>query len=169
MTGMPPGRGSTATTTRLDLPDARRLLGADDLVQVLERIVIGGVAITARALGEGAPGMDLTFPQWRVLLVVGETDQGATISTVARRVGVTVPATSRQLRRLADRGLITIAPDITDRRSVRVQLTHEGRRVRTTILGYRLQRIGEIAGRSRASADVLRALNGIAEAFDEHR
>lgn len=42
------------------------------LADLLERIVLAGVAITTRALSEASPGFDLTFPQWRALLVVGE-------------------------------------------------------------------------------------------------
>ena len=63
-------------------------------------LVIAGVALTSVAISGARPGFDLTFPQWRVLVVLGEATDGARIGTVARRVGVTLPATSRQLRRL---------------------------------------------------------------------
>ena len=46
----------------------------DDLIGVLERLVVGSVAITARAIA--AADAELTFMQWRVLLVVGEGEDG---------------------------------------------------------------------------------------------
>jgi hypothetical protein len=42
---------------------------SQDLIGVLERLVVGSVAITARAIA--AAEAELTFMQWRVLLVVG--------------------------------------------------------------------------------------------------
>lgn len=138
---------------------------ADDI----ERIVLAGIAITTRALAEASPLLDLTFPQWRVLLVVGESPAGATVSEVATRVGVTVPATSRQLRRLARRGLVGMGRDDADHRAVRAELTADGRAMREAILTYRRQRIAEIVGRVRLSAVTRRDLAHLADAFDTYR
>jgi DNA-binding MarR family transcriptional regulator len=137
-----------------------------DLIGVLERIVIGGVAITTRALADATPGLDLTFPQWRSLLVIGEDPPGITISQVAARVGVTVPATSRQLRRLARRGLVGIEHDPEDRRALRVSLTREGTRVRNAILAYRALRIARLARPFRPSEEAMVLLAGLADAFE---
>ena len=79
-------------------------------VDAIEQLVIAGVASTGRALG-GHDGIDLTFPQWRVLVVLGDSSVGATVKNVADEIGVTMPATSRQLRRLEGRGLVKIEPD----------------------------------------------------------
>ena len=38
------------------------------VADLLERLFVAGVAITTRALNEATPDLDLTFPQWRVLL-----------------------------------------------------------------------------------------------------
>ena len=57
----------------------------DDLVGVLERLVVGSVAITARAIA--AADAELTFMQWRVLLVVGERDEGQAVGEIAARIG----------------------------------------------------------------------------------
>lgn len=103
----------------------------------LERIAVGAVGLTTRALAEAHSGFDLTFPQWRALLVLGEGEGGARIGEVAARVGVTLPATSRLIRRLERRGLTTLAVDEQDRRATRVRLTDRGREVRTAILAHR--------------------------------
>ena len=89
-------------------------------------------------------GRDLTFPQWRALLILGESEDGARIGQVAARVGVTLPATSRLLRRLERRGLVALAVDDSDRRATRARLTVPGRMVRSTILAHRRAVLDEI-------------------------
>ena len=119
---------------------------ADVLAADLERIVVGAVGLTTRALAMADTGFELTFPQWRALLVLGEGDDGARIGEVAARVGVTLPATSRLLRRLERRGLTAFAPDELDRRATRARLTLRGRGVREAILEDRRAALREIAG-----------------------
>lgn len=136
---------------------------------VLERLIVAGVAITTRALAEATPGLDLTFPQWRTLLVVGESPDGATVSEVAARVGVTLPATSRQLRRLSDRGLIEIGPDEHDHRAARARLSTRGNVVRDAILRHRREQIAATAAGLQIEATALDALIRVADAFDVHR
>ena len=80
----------------------------DDLAQVLEQITVGAVGVTTRALAEATPGFEMTFPQWRALLILGAEQDGARLSEVAGRVGVTLPATGRLLRRLERRGLLAL-------------------------------------------------------------
>jgi DNA-binding MarR family transcriptional regulator len=136
------------------------------LVDILERLVIGGVGLTTLALDRAIDGPDLTFPQWRAILVVGESAGGATISAVAARVGVTVPATSRQLRRLAERGLMVHEVEDHDRRSTRVRLTEEGVRVRAAILAQRRTRIAELVAAHPMAPTTLDELAALADAFD---
>ena len=109
----------------------------DAIVDDLERIAVGSVGLTTRALAGADAGIELTFPQWRVLLVLGEGEDGARIGEVAARVGVTLPATSRLLRRLERRGLTTLTVDEQDRRATRARLTDHGRAVRAAILDHR--------------------------------
>jgi DNA-binding MarR family transcriptional regulator len=144
-------------------------MSEQDLTDLLERLVLAGVAITTRALTEATPDLDLTFPQWRVLLVVGERRDGATVSEVSARVGVTVPATSRQLRRLARRGLLEIRRDERDRRAARARLTERGAAARDAILEYRHERIAEIVAGLQVSSSTSHALARIADAFDVDR
>ena len=117
----------------------------DALAADVERVAVGAVGLTARALAEAAPGTELTFPQWRALLILGEDPAGARVGQVATRVGVTLPATSRLLRRLAGRGLVALATDEVDRRATRAQLTLRGSEVRSAILQYRRAAIRDIA------------------------
>ena len=139
------------------------------LAHLVERIVVAGIAITTRALAEASPTVELTFPQWRVVLIVGEGAEGATVSEVADRVGVTVPATSRQLRRLARRGLVSIGRDELDHRAVRAQLTAAGVAMRSAILSYRRGHIVETVGIVRLAPSTQRDLRALAEALEESR
>lgn len=116
-------------------------MGRQQLVDDLERIVLAGVALTTLALAESALGRELTFSQWRTLLVVGATPDGATISRVANRVGTSLPATSRQLHRLAARGLLELGPDARDRRATLARLSPAGHQARDTVLARRREAI----------------------------
>ncbi len=135
----------------------------------LERLIGAGVAITTRALAEARPALDLTFPQWRAMLVVGERPEGARVGEVAARVGVTLPATSRLLRRLAARGLLEITADEQDRRASRARLTAAGSQARDAILAYRRRRIEDTLQRTALSAAAAAELGRLADAFDAHR
>ena len=142
---------------------------ARSLPALMERIVVAGVGLTSRALIGATPGADLTFPQWRVLVVLGDYEDGATLSEVAGRVGVTLPATSRQLRRLARRGLVEIAPDPDDRRASRALLTTTGAEVRHAIMEFRRSQIRALTKPMKISAATLAELNSIADALDGFR
>jgi DNA-binding MarR family transcriptional regulator len=151
------------------VPDATAGTPRTTLTDLIERIVLGGVGLTSRALTHALPGTDLTFPQWRVLVVLGDEPDGATVSTVAVRIGVTVPATSRQLRRMEQRGFVWTAPDEHDRRAVRAGLTAAGLATRDVILAYRRERIAAGAARVRLSRAALTELALIATMLDDYR
>lgn len=107
----------------------------DRILDAMEVIVIGSVAITSRAL-EGA-GSDLTLLQWRAMLVIGESVEGVTITDVSRRLGANLSPTSRLVGRLTTRGLADVGKDASDRRTTRVTLTTAGRTLRAQILERR--------------------------------
>jgi DNA-binding MarR family transcriptional regulator len=136
------------------------------IVDAIERLVFAGVALTTRALSEARADLDLTLAQWRVLVILGEAEDGATVSQVAARIGVTLPATSRQLRRLEQRGLLEIGPDQRDRRATRVRLTSLGRTARDDVVSYRRERIAEIAAELDLDPGLARPLTLIADAVD---
>jgi DNA-binding MarR family transcriptional regulator len=116
-----------------------------ELADLLERLCVGAVGVTTRALAEATPGFEMTFPQWRALLIIGSTQDGVRVSEVARRVGVTLPATSRLIRRLEGRGLLALAADPEDRRATRAQLTDAGQTTRDAILAYRRRMLDDVS------------------------
>ncbi len=130
-----------------------RRMDPEPQVDALERIVVGAVGLTTHALAEAAPDIDLTFPQWRAILILGEGADGARVGAVAARVGVTLPATSRLLRRLERRGLVSLATDEADRRATRARLTERGRGVRAAILAYRRASLRAMAAHIAAPED----------------
>ncbi len=134
-------------TSPTSTPRRRRAgkLLSDVLTDDLERIVVGAVGLTTRALAGTDAGFDLTFPQWRAILVLGEHEDGARIGEVAARVGGTLPATSRLLRRLERRGLTTLAVDEQDRRATRARLNDRGHAVRAAILDQRRATLRQVA------------------------
>lgn len=141
-------------------------MGDPSVAESLERIIFAGVALTTVAISAARPGIDLTFPQWRVVVILGDRRQGARISEVAQRVGVTIPATSRQLRRLERRGLVTVSPDERDRRAAVARLTPDGQAARDAIVAYRKARIMELAAPFDADGRLAHELSLIADAFE---
>lgn len=135
------------------------------VVDAVERIILGGVAITARALDGEIE--DLTFPQWRVLTIVGEHKANVHVSGVGQRVGVSAPSASRLLRRLEDRGLIELQRDATDRRFMRVRLTEAGQVARSQVIERRRVLIHDALAAIEGSLplDVPGALGVIGEAL----
>ncbi len=141
---------------------------AQALADDLERIAIGAVGLTTRAFTLAARELDLTFPQWRALLVTGEDPSGMRISAVATRLGVTVPTTSRLVRRLERRGLFSLTVDEQDRRATRVALTARGLAARTAILANRRAALRDIAADlpDAAHVDLATGLRAIARALE---
>jgi DNA-binding MarR family transcriptional regulator len=133
-----------------------------DLVDAIEQIVIAGVAMTNASLSRSRQGPDLTFPQWRVLVVLGRRPEGMPVHEIARLIHVTLPATSRQLRRLAQRGFVVFDPDQTDRRVTRARLSEAGIAVRDSIMSDRRSLIEAAIADLRTDRHVTDAVAGIA-------
>lgn len=139
---------------------------ADTLVDALEPIVVGSVALTARALDAVDP--DLTLVQWRAVLVIGESDAGTTISALAERLDRESSPTSRLVGRLAGRGLLSTAKDPQDRRVTRVVLSEAGRRVRRRVLERRRAELGRLLRAGSVDADDAHAIGRLARAFEPY-
>ena len=105
------------------------------VVRLMEKVVVGAVAITARATGAVDP--DLTFGQWRVLFVIGERAEGMTVGDIALRTGANASPASRLIGRLRRRGLLRTAKDVRDGRVTRVRLTESGLVLRRRVLAAR--------------------------------
>jgi DNA-binding MarR family transcriptional regulator len=136
------------------------------VVDSLQAIVFGGIAMTASALHRATGGQELTFTQWRAILFVGATAQGSRVSDVADGLMGTLSAASRLLRRLEDRGLLTLDRDEADRRATRACLTEEGRRLREAVLEWRRQQIVDITRDITVAPEVERALGALADRFE---
>jgi DNA-binding MarR family transcriptional regulator len=109
----------------------------EPLLEALERVALATVGLTARALSETPSGVELTLPQWRVLVIVGERPEGSRIGEIAGRLGSGLPAAGRLVRRLERRGLVATRTDPTDRRATLVRLGPDGEALRASILEHR--------------------------------
>ncbi|HET7646774.1 MAG TPA: MarR family transcriptional regulator [Candidatus Limnocylindria bacterium] len=136
------------------------------LVRNLDPLIIGAVGMTARALSRA--GLDVTIVQWRVLLIAGESRAGATVTEIARRIEANLSPASRLVSRLERRGLVATAKDPDDRRTTRVTLTVEGRRVRAEVLRRRRADLRAAIERARIEPGELPALTRLAAAFARH-
>jgi DNA-binding MarR family transcriptional regulator len=110
------------------------------VVEALERLVTAAVGLTTIVLGEAGVASELTLPQWRILVVVAESD-GSRVGEVAGRIGVSLPAASRLVRRLERRGLVTATRDERDRRATNVRPTEAGLRLWEDVAGRRRRRL----------------------------
>ena len=130
----------------------------------LEAVAFGSVAVTSRALV--AAGLELTFAQWRVLVVVGERPSGATVTEIAARLGAEVSPVSRLVSRLVRRGVVTVVKDEQDRRVTRVMISEAGREIREAVIERRRVLLAEVlAAAGPIEPDVAAALNRIGAAF----
>jgi DNA-binding MarR family transcriptional regulator len=141
--------------------------GAGRARAALERIVFGAIAITTLALADA--GVELTFSQWRVLVIVGETADGTTVSGIATRLGAEVSPVSRLVGRLGRRGLVVANKDDRDRRVTRVTTTTRGRDLRAAVLDRRRELLSDVlAGAGPLDADTEVALERIGAAFGRY-
>jgi len=143
---------------------ARAQASAHRAQTALDAVVIGSVAVTARALATVA--LELTFAQWRVLVIVGESATGATVTEIAGRLGAEISPVSRLVSRLARRGLVNTRKDDRDRRVTRVTATDGGRELRETVFKRRREFLADVlAAAGPIEPDAEAALDRIGIAF----
>ncbi len=140
-----------------------------DFLDSLEAIIVAGVALTTEALADRAHDTELTLPMWRVLVVLGSLPDGATVSEVSRRIRVTVPATSRQLQRLARRGLVELGVDDHDHRAVRARITAAGTEFRNGVMHARRERLRIALAPLIVGSSTLHDVAMAARLLDSHR
>jgi DNA-binding MarR family transcriptional regulator len=115
------------------------------MIDALARVVFGGVSLTSVALSRASDGRDLTFRQWWAIVIVGESADGCRVGEVARRMGASIQATSRLLRRLEGRGLLSLTRGESDRRATVARPTPEGSRFLVAVLSHRRALLAELA------------------------
>jgi DNA-binding MarR family transcriptional regulator len=130
----------------------------------LERIALGAVAVTTRALA--MVGVELTFAQWRAMVIVGEREVGATVTEVAERLGSEISPTSRLVRRLVARGFVVTQKDDADRRVTRVAITPAGAAIRRAVLERRRMVLDQVlAGAGEVDPSIAAFLDRIGDGF----
>lgn len=137
------------------------------IVEAIERLMVESVGVTTVALGQASPDVELSFPQWRALVVVGAAEGGIRVGDIAGRIGSAVPTTSRLVRRLERRGLVVAERDEADRRATLVSLTPSGERIRSALVDCRRQLVRDALHGDPGvlSSQLLEGLKQIAEAL----
>lgn len=102
----------------------------------LDRLAVALVAATNTAIGQVGAG-ELSFPQWRLLMVLGESADPLRLRQVAGLVSASMPSASRLVDRMERRGLVSSERDPTDGRGRRVALTDRGEEVRSMVIARR--------------------------------
>jgi len=125
----------------------------------------------ARQVEVGLAAVDLTLPQYRVLMYLDEGEVMA--SRLADHLAVSRPTVTAVVDGLVMRGLVERSPDSDDRRRVSHTLTVRGRQALEAGDLSVEQRLRQIAGHAQAASGVDRDVVGGLEcwraALDEHR
>jgi DNA-binding MarR family transcriptional regulator len=129
------------------------------LLNDLDLLAMALVALTARALFETCA--DLSLLQWRALV---ELDRGPLrLGDLAERLPASMSASSRLIKRMTTRGLFATRPVPADGRGISVQLTGEGRQLRSAVLDRRRRLIASGIGPCDLPADLHAGLATLAE------
>jgi DNA-binding MarR family transcriptional regulator len=139
------------------------------LIDELEQIVLASVALTAQVLAAVAP--DLTFLQWRILVILGTPayQEGISVGQIAAELGAKLPATSRVLSRLRSRGLVDVTPDPNDRRVRVVRLSDPGSALRVAVTASRRSELAWAVESGRLAIADAGAARRIAHALERLR
>lgn len=113
-----------------------------DIADAIELIALGSVAITAMTLVELS--VDVTFTQWRAVVILPRGQDGMPMSEIAERLPAALSPTSRLIGRLQRRGLVETAKDPVDRRITRVRLTAAGTELRDAVFARRRMHLARI-------------------------
>jgi DNA-binding MarR family transcriptional regulator len=113
------------------------------IVDDLNTLAVALVALSARAVYEAAG--DLSLLQWRALV---ELDAGGPLrlGDLAARLPSSMPATSRLVKRMTERGLLVTRPVPADGRGISVQLSAKGRTLHAAVIDRRRDLIAEGVG-----------------------
>lgn len=118
---------------------------APSYLDAIERLTFASVALTALVLDQAA-GADLTMLGWRVLVIVGQSQNGLRLGELADRLRISRPSASKVVQRLRRRGLVESVRDDTDARGRRLRMTLDGARLRETVLARRRHLLIETLG-----------------------
>jgi DNA-binding MarR family transcriptional regulator len=114
----------------------------------VEAAMAAMVALQERLQSMASTGwmkLDLTLPQVKVLMVLGAS--GQRMSEVGRALGASASTATGIVDRLTERGLVERVRDEADRRTVRAQLTRDGRETLAQIAALTNVRMRELLRR----------------------
>jgi len=140
-----------------------------EIIDAVERLAFSLVALTTAAMASSGQGLEPTFRQWRLLVILGEADDGLRLGEVTAAIGGSAPSASRLVRRMEARGLVGVTRDPTDGRGIRVVLSAGGREVRSAILVARRQLLQASLAEVRSSPALAAGLREIAAALEPWR
>jgi DNA-binding MarR family transcriptional regulator len=139
-------------------PDATALAVLDTVPRVMS--VIRREMRAARTTG-------LTIPQFRLLAFLARRAAPATLSEAAEHLGLALPAASKQVNALVERGLVARASAARDRRNLALTATAEGRaehrRAREATRAALAKRLSRLSAAERAAIEA--AMPALARAF----
>ncbi len=141
----------------------------EKLIEAFQDITRTSVAITAVVLAtvERRLGIQLTFPQYRTLVVLSDGTKAP--SELANVIGVTRPAITKVARSLTSRGLVRRETGSGDRRMAELSLTGKGKALVEEVRRERAARFRVIV-RDVPEDEAMRLLGSLAElkaAFDQ--
>jgi len=86
-----------------------------------------------------ASELELTFTQFKVLMLLAHEPEELSVKDVSERLGISFPAASRAVEPLVKRGIVERAEDPLDRRVKRVRTTKEGDRLVERLIATRIK------------------------------
>ena len=139
--------GAPATATTGTDADARL---TEHLYGLIKFLLHGAGGDYVRAVGE----LELSLTQLRALHVLTRDDETLSLKELADRLGLSLPAVSRSIDGLVQRGLVTRAEDAEDRRMKQVRATSEVPDLLDRLTELRLagieQFVGSLSARERS-------------------
>jgi len=115
---------------------------ARDMYALLSYLMRAANVGTFNAIAE----LDLSFTQIKVLCALEMEGQDRSVKALADSMSVSLPAMSRAVDGLFERGFVQREEDPTDRRMKRVRLTESGRSVPLALNEARMSALHELIG-----------------------
>ena len=132
---------ATASVTAPASAAARATL-ARDMYALLSYLMRAANVGTFNTIAE----LDLSFTQIKVLCALEMEGQDRSVKALADSMSVSLPAMSRAVDGLFERGFVQREEDPTDRRMKRVRLTESGRSVPLALNEARMSALHELIG-----------------------
>jgi DNA-binding MarR family transcriptional regulator len=138
-------------------------------IRALERVIVGGGAITSAAVIGPPEARALTLGQYRALSLVASSADGLRIVELARRKGRQPQAATKIIQRLEAKGLVWLERGAgADRRAVVVRLTELGEHAWAKIGERRRELLAAALEGAELPADAAALLRAVAAAIERH-